>query len=261
MKANGRRENMGLFLTLAFLFFIGSTLGWIIELIFRNVTARHTKWINPGFCTGPYLPIYGCGLCALYLLASLERYSIITNPFWNKIFLFTIMMLCMTGIEYVAGIFCLKVLKVRLWDYSDIKGNIQGIICPIFSLAWGVLSAIYYFLIHPYIQEALLWLSNNLAFSFVIGMFFGFFVIDVVNSANLIAKLKTLAEDNDVIIRYEGLKAHIRTYHQKTLGKYNFFRPFRTDRPLAEYVKELLDNIDQPIKPIIRKPNKKKKSN
>ena len=63
---------MNLFLTLAFLFFIGSVLGWVLELFFRKFFSGSNpehKWINPGFCTGPYLPIYGFGLCALYLLA------------------------------------------------------------------------------------------------------------------------------------------------------------------------------------------------
>ena len=63
---------MSILLTLAYLFFIGSILGWVLELLFRNLTHSHKTWINPGFCTGPYLPIYGFGLCVLYLLASLE---------------------------------------------------------------------------------------------------------------------------------------------------------------------------------------------
>ena len=61
---------MRLSLALAFLFFIGSCFGWVLELLYRNLTHRHKKWINPGFCTGPYLPIYGFGLCTLFLLAS-----------------------------------------------------------------------------------------------------------------------------------------------------------------------------------------------
>ena len=64
---------MSLLLTLAFLFFIGSVLGWVLELLFRNLTQHPDKLVNPGFCTGPWLPIYGFGLCALYLLASLEK--------------------------------------------------------------------------------------------------------------------------------------------------------------------------------------------
>ena len=102
---------MNIFLTLAYLFFIGSLLGWCLELLWRNLMLKKDKWINPGFCTGPYLPIYGFGLCVLYLLASLENYEWITNPFWNKAVLFLAMAVGMTLIEYVAGLFCLKFLK------------------------------------------------------------------------------------------------------------------------------------------------------
>lgn len=230
---------MSLLLTLAFLFFIGSVLGWVLELLFRNLTQHPEKLVNPGFCAGPYLPIYGFGLCALYLLASLEKFSLIHNPFWNKMLLFFAMAVGMTLIEYVAGVFCLKFLKVRLWDYSGLWGNVQGIICPLFSFFWAVLGAMYYFLIHPYILEGLLWLSNNLAFSFFIGMFYGVFSIDVIHSAQLVVKLKKYAEDNDVIVRYEALKAHIRQRREERALKYHFFRPFRTELPLTQHLRDM----------------------
>ena len=240
---------MSLLLTLAFLFFVGSILGWVLELLFRNLTKHPDKLVNPGFCTGPYLPIYGFGLCVLYLLASLERYSLISSPFWNKISLFAMMAVGMTVIEHVAGVFCLKVLKVRLWDYSGMWGNIQGIICPLFSFFWAVLGAMYYFLIHPYILNGLEWLANNLAFSFFIGMFFGVFIIDVANSAQLIVKLKAFAEDNNVIVRYEALKTHIReNLDERETHKYHFFRPFRTDKPLAEQLREMQETLETRIR-------------
>ncbi len=239
---------MSIFLTLAYLFFIGSTLGWVLELLFRNLTHKPEKLVNPGFCTGPWLPIYGFGLCVLFLLAMLDRYPLTGNPFWNKVLLFLSMAVCMTLIEYLAGLFCLKFLKVRLWDYSDLWGNVQGIICPAFSLAWAVLGAVYYFLIHPYILDGLRWLSQNLAFSFFIGMFFGVFFVDVAHSANLVVKLKAFAEDNDVIVRYEQLKTHIRAAREKSHAKYHFFRPFRSERPLAEHLKEMQETFEQRIR-------------
>ena len=49
---------MNMFLTLAFLFFIGSVIGWILELFYRRMISSK-KWINPGFLVGPYLPLYG----------------------------------------------------------------------------------------------------------------------------------------------------------------------------------------------------------
>ena len=102
---------MNIFLTLAFLFFIGATLGWVLELLFRRFFSSanpERKWINPGFCVGPYLPLYGCGLCFLYLIASLEQFSIIRDPFWNRVVLFLIMAVCMTVTEYFAGLIALK---------------------------------------------------------------------------------------------------------------------------------------------------------
>ena len=230
---------MSTFLILAYLFLIGSVVGWVLELLYRNLTRPHKKWINPGFCTGPYVPLYGFGLCILYLLASLEQYSVIENPVWNKIALFFTMAVCMTVLEYIAGIFCLKVLKVRLWDYSHLWGNIQGIICPAFSAAWALLAMIYYFLIHPYILKALFWLSNNLAFSFFIGLFFGIFIIDVAHSANIMTKLKKFAEENTLVLKYESVKHHIHEHQLNSDHKYHFFAPFRSEHSLSEHLKEM----------------------
>lgn len=239
---------MNMFLTLAFLFFIGSLAGWIMELFFRRcISGSNTehKWINPGFCTGPYLPIYGFGLCVMYLIAGFEGYSLIENPIWNKVLLFVIMAVCMTLIEYIGGIITLKLIKLRLWDYSNEWGNIQGIICPKYSLIWALLGAVYYFLIHPYILGALEWLSQNLAFSFVIGLFFGVFLLDAANSVQLVSKIKMYAEENEVIVKYEALKAHIRRRSDERKQSYHFFRPFRSDISIGEHIAQLRDSFEK----------------
>lgn len=239
---------MSIFLTLAYLFFIGSIMGWVLELVYRNLKRSRKKWINPGFCTGPYVPLYGFGLCILYLLASMERLHLIADPFWNKVVIILTMGVCMTLIEYIAGIFCLKFMKVRLWDYSDQWGNIQGIICPVFSLAWAAIGILYDFLIHPYILDALQWLSQNLAFSFFIGMFFGVFLLDVAHSAQIVAKLKKFAEENQVVVKYENIKHHIRESHLMTAQKYHFFSPFHSDHALLDHLKEMYGTLEKQYK-------------
>lgn len=236
---------MNIFLALAYLFCIGSVFGWVLELLFRNLKARNKKWVNPGFCTGPYLPIYGFGLCVLFLLASLEQYPLLSDPFWNKVLLFAAMAAGMTLIEFLAGVFCLKFFKVRLWDYSDMWGNIQGIICPLFSVIWALLGAVYYFLVHPHMLDGLNWLSRNLAFSFFIGMFFGIFLLDVIHSGQLIVKLKTFAEEHTVVLTYEEIKKHIRNFQQKASAKYRFFSPFRSDVPLSEHLKQITHSVEK----------------
>ena len=239
---------MSMFLTLAFLFAIGSVAGWVLEFFFRRFYSAGNpgrKWINPGFCTGPYLPIYGCGLCVLYLISIQETYSIIENALLNKVVLFAAMAVSMTIIELVAGLWCLKITTVRLCDYSNEWGNYEGVICPKFSLFWAILGAAYYFLIHPHILNALKWLSMNLAFSFGIGLFFGIFIIDAVHSAQLIAKLKKYANENQVIVRFEQIKEAIQVHHIKTKQKYHFFRPFRTERPLPSYLSDLRTSFEE----------------
>ncbi len=206
------------------------------------------KWINPGFCTGPYLPLYGCGLCLMYLIAGMEKLEISDNPIIEKLILFAAMAVCMTVIEYIAGIISIKVAKVRLWDYTGEWGNIGGIICPKFSLIWAALGGIYYFLIHPYILWAVRWLARNLAFSFVIGLFFGVFILDVAKSIQLVSKLKRFADEYDVVVKYEALKSYIRAQYIENSKKYRFFSPFRSERPLAEHLKELVGTFEKRIK-------------
>lgn len=232
---------MSMFLTLAYLFFIGSVLGWCLELVFRrffsSANPEH-KWINPGFCVGPYVPLYGFGLCILYLLAHLGQVTGMDSTAGGKTLMFLCMAVSMTAIEYIAGILLLKLMKLRLWDYSQLWGNIQGLICPLFSAIWALMGAIYYFFVHPYILSALDWLSNNLAFSFVIGFFFGVFVIDVVYSSHLLAKLKEYADENDVVVKWEHLKAEIRSAQDRAAKRAYFVFAFRSDRALLEHLKE-----------------------
>ena len=166
-------------------------------------------------------------------------------PWMNKLVMFLFMAVAMTAIEYVAGLWCLKRTKVRLWDYSDQWGNIQGIICPKFSLYWAIIGALYYFLIHPRILGALDWLSRNLAFSFVIGMFFGVFLIDFAHSAQLVSKLRKFAEENDVVVRYEALKLSIRQNQERAKEKYHFFRPFHSQQPLGEHLRQMVDSFEK----------------
>lgn len=240
---------MNLFLILAFLFSIGSVAGWVLELFFRRFLSSanpERKWVNPGFCTGPYLPLYGTGLCLLYLIATMERLQLIEDPLWYKIVLFAVMAVCMTAIEYLAGYVSLKFYHVRLWDYRDEWGNFQGIICPKFSFYWAVMGALYYFLIHPRILSALEWLSGNLAFSFVIGLFYGVFIIDVVHSTQLIIKLKRCAEEYEVELHFELLKQHIRRKREESKLRYRFFRPFvLEEHPLGKLVEDWAESLEE----------------
>ena len=108
---------MNIALVLAFLFYIGSSAGWVLELFYRRFVSTK-KWINPGFLTGPWLPIYGFGLCLLFGLSFVDL-SFIENEVLRNIAIIVFMGIALTVIEYIAGIIFIKGMNVKLWDYSD----------------------------------------------------------------------------------------------------------------------------------------------
>lgn len=230
---------------------MGCIIGWGIEVFYRRFKKENTsrRWVNPGFLVGPYLPLYGIGLCGLYLLASLENTRVIAEvTLGSKLLLFLVMAVVMTLVEYIAGLIFIKGMNVQLWDYSREKFNLQGIICLRFSVYWALLGAVYYFLIHPRILEALEWLSHNLQFSFFVGAFFGIFSVDVFYSLNLVAKIRTYAKENDVLIKYERLRTQIREAAEERSEKWHWFLRFHSEHPFIEHLRSYVERELQELK-------------
>ncbi len=239
-------------LTLCFLFFVGSCIGWCIEVVFRRLfTAK--KWINPGFLTGPYLPLYGFGVVGMYLLCLIP---IDVGYGWaDALITIALIGVVMTVIEYIAGLIFIKGMKVKLWDYSDRRGNIQGIICPLFSFFWLVIGAFYYFVIDPFVIEWVKWFVSNMEFAFVVGFFFGVFTLDFSHSVNLTVKIRKFADEHGVIVRYEKVKESIRESIDKLkeevkdraekLPKPRFFSPFKSNNSLEQSLNEYLEREEE----------------
>ena len=187
------------------LFVIGSLIGWVIEVFFRRLISQK-KWMNPGFLTGPYLPIYGFGVLVLYAVSNIPLgiSSIVLDIFIRML----IIGFGMTFIEFIAGLIFIKGMKIKLWDYSNQKGNILGIICPQFSLIWLVVGSLYYFLLNPVLVKGIGWISDNLIYSYFVGAIVGMIIVDVAYSIHLASRLKEFKELND--IRFEEFRKEIK---------------------------------------------------
>ena len=234
-------------LALAFLFFAGALLGYVIEFLFRNLIShsgpRGKYFINPGFCKGPYLPIYGVGLMVMFVITYVVNIEF-DNP--SPVIVIIFITIAMTLIEFIGGVFLLKVMNLRLWDYRDRVGNVMGVICPLFSFFWGVIGAIYYLFIHPLAIDGIIWLSNNLAFSFFVGFFYGIFIIDDVISTKDAIDIKHFGDENGIVVKYEELKDLLTKKRIAAEKKIKFFNQAAIeDMPLidtlAKYT-EILEN-------------------
>ena len=219
---------MNLFLQFVFIFYMGCSIGWLLELFYRRI--KHGKWINPGFLIGPYLPIYGFGLTTLTFIFLLFKDSNL-----NPIIIILLMGLVMTIIEFIGGIIG-NINNVKLWDYSNEWGNYKGIICPKFSLIWTIISGLYYYFIAVYVMNSLVWFSKNLTFSYTLGLFTGFMVIDFFYSGKLYLVIRKYAKNNDITVKYEQFKMHIKDIQNKRKEKYSFLNPFKQTKSLLDYL-------------------------
>ena len=231
---------MKILTTLSALFMIGGSIGWILELFYRRMA--HGKWINPGFLTGPCLPLYGSGVLLLYGFCSLS-FSFISSPALRNTAKIILLTIALSGIEYITGLIFTKIFHVKLWDYSTRPGNIQGIICPLFSVIWGAVGAVYMFLLHPHFVGFINWLGDNPLYNFFSGMYMGVFIVDVCYSFRIVTKIKKFAEEEKLLIRYENLKLNIANRAENLKAKKNFAFPFRSTSNLREELEHYISAL------------------
>ena len=152
--------------------------GWIIETIYKSILQR--QFVNSGFLIGPICPIYGIG--ALIMLICLE---------WLKgkpILLFLAAFLILSIWEYIVGFLLEKVFKTKYWDYSNLKFNIHGRVCLKNSIYWGILGVIFIQCIHPFIENIVLKIPDNVATTICIIIYIAI-AIDSMISIGTILKL------------------------------------------------------------------------
>ncbi len=113
-------------------FFFYSFVGWLWESGY--VSVRKRQWVNRGFMYGPMLPLYGSGALTVLISTMGVRENILL------IFLFG--MMAATLLEYVTGAVMERIFRVRYWDYSNQKFNLNGYICVSSSLCWGGFSVL-----------------------------------------------------------------------------------------------------------------------
>lgn len=209
-------------LTIGFLFLIGAVTGWIIELFFRRFFTGRKTWINPGFLSGPYLPLYGVSTIALYFLSMLEV------PYIWKLLLFLVVP---TIIELITGLIFIEHYGIKLWDYSDQRLNYKGIICPLFTVFWGILGILFNILLYPLLFERLAYILNHLELSFFIGLFYGVFAVDLVKSLDVAHQIRKLLSETEerFQVNYERLKLEVRSWTKEHTAKtlhMRFLSPF-----------------------------------
>ena len=112
-------------------FIIYSVVGFIIETIFGILT-KGVLESRKSFLYGPFCSIYGLG--AVLMILPLQRFK------KNNYTLFAAGFVIGSIIEYFVSLIGELIFHIKWWDYSDQILNLNGRICVLFSLFWGLLA-------------------------------------------------------------------------------------------------------------------------
>ena len=190
-------------------------IGFIWETLFCSFKER--KLVNRGFMKGPFLPIYGSGVCVMLVAAA---------PFSDNILLACFSgMICATVLEYVTGDLMDHLFKVRYWDYSEDKFNLRGYICLGASLGWFVAT----FVVREVLQRPVEKLMHSLSDTQMIvadSVVMGIAVVDFVISFKAAMDLRSIlvkmdAACNEMKLMQKRLDVMIALTSEDVKGKYD----------------------------------------
>lgn len=125
-------------------FIIYSFLGFIIETIFGMLTKGVIE-SRQSCLYGPFCCIYGLG--AAIMIPGLQKFK------KKNITLFLAGAIEGSIVEYVISWLGEIVFHIKWWDYSNMPFDINGRICLLFTIFWGLLALMLIRLINPYIER------------------------------------------------------------------------------------------------------------
>jgi len=157
-----------------------SFLGYIVEILSCTIVNK-TFTFSRGFLIGPVIPVFGVGVILLLFL--LYKYR-------EDVFALFIMSLFICSIlEYITSYLMEKIFKLRWWDYSDRKMNLNGRICLSNAILFGIGGVFVIQVINPFFLNLINLLPNTLLY--IISLFiFILFLIDIFVSLYFILNLK-----------------------------------------------------------------------
>ena len=154
---------MGLnFYKLILLVFIGSFAGVVVEMLWCLLTNGYLE-SRAGLVYGPFNLLYGVG--AVTLSVCLFRYRNRSSGFS-----FAGGMIVGSVVEYVCSWGQELLFGSTSWDYSNLPFNLNGRICLLYSVFWGILGVLWMKNLYPRLARWILKLPNRLGKAFTVAM-------------------------------------------------------------------------------------------
>lgn len=148
--------------------YIGCFAGVVIELLWCLLTRGYLE-SRSGLVYGPFNMLYGAG--AVALTAALYNYR--NKGKWIS---FLGGFLVGSVVEYVCSWGQEMLFDSVSWDYSNMPYNLNGRICLLYSVFWGILGVVWVKSIYPIMAKLILKIPNRVgkALTWALTVFFAF---------------------------------------------------------------------------------------
>ena len=173
---------------IALYFFVYGFLGWCTEVAFA--AWKEHRFVNRGFLNGPMCPVYGIGVTLVVHFLSPYRS--------NLIILYITSTILVTALEWLTGFILERVFHNKWWDYSNMPLNLNGYVCLLFSLIWGVACVLIVDFIHPVIHKLLLYIPVIVGVIILIILGIGMFADLYVTASGILKMNKRLAAMQEI---------------------------------------------------------------
>lgn len=223
------------FMTLFLLFFMYSIIGYIFEVISCSIQSKKLV-LSRGYLIGPYIPIFGFGGVAMS--SFLDKYKS------DTITLFVLSMVVCCIMEYLTSFLLEKIFKLRWWDYSNRKFNVNGRICLINGIFFGLGGLLVTQFLNPTLRSFLSSFTVNTII--VVGsILFGLIILDAIISTVIVSKLKIdtkkyAKKDSTEIIKKEVSKSldRYRILYKRIIRAFPNIKLNTNVNDIREYIKE-----------------------
>lgn len=152
MKSFGYTNNGDFMFYYFNMFIIGSVLGFILEFILKTFVFTS---MNSSILYGPWLPVYGAGVCLSIFIERLIFNRVKTSKSMKVVLMFLLIVVFSTVAEFLGGVFIEKIFDKVFWNYSDLKFNWGKYVALEVSLIWGVLSLGFLYIIKPRLDKVI----------------------------------------------------------------------------------------------------------
>ena len=143
MKENKIAKIINFIIKIFWIFIIGSVFGFIAEMLYATVYTRSLV-IRQGLIYGPFVQVYGMGAVAYYFL--ITKYKNPKDAFFAGAIMGGVL-------EYLCSFFQEIFFGTISWDYSNFFFNLNGRICLLYCVYWGIIAVAFLKIVYPWLEK------------------------------------------------------------------------------------------------------------